>query len=74
MFQTPSADRPAAHALVAGPAVVAVAAHAAHGWKLSLFVVIAMLYVAASGYWNPTMKTLALVGESVRTVTEGMSA
>lgn len=41
--------------------LVALVAHASQGWKLSLFAVLAMLYVAASGYWDPTMKTLTLV-------------
>lgn len=45
--------------------LVALLAHAARGWKLVVFVVLAMLYIAGSGYWNPTMRTLALVGVAV---------
>lgn len=45
--------------------LVALIAHAASGWKLALFTVLAMLYVAVTGYWTPTMNTLTLVGVAV---------
>lgn len=45
--------------------LVAIVAHAAQGWKLSLFSLLAIGYVAASGFWAPTMNTLILVGVAV---------
>jgi len=45
--------------------LIALMAHAAAGWRLSVFSILAMLYVAISGYWSPTMNTLTLVGVAV---------
>ena len=45
-------------------AVVLLAAHAS-GIKLAILSLLAMLYIALSGYWNPSMSTMALVGIAV---------
>ena len=46
-------------------AMVTVMAHAAAGWRLALFSVLASLYMVVVGYWDESMNTLALVGVSV---------
>ena len=46
-------------------ALVAIAAHAASGWRLAGFAVAGMLYMAVIGYWPQSMNTLALVAISV---------
>ena len=40
-------------------------AHAASGWRLALFSMLASLYMVVVGYWDESMNTLALVGVSV---------
>ena len=40
-------------------------AYAAKGWKLALFTACALLYMVVIGYWEESMRTLALVGVSV---------
>ncbi len=50
------------------PVVVAAAtilAHAANGWRLALFTLAALLYMAIVGYWEESMVTLSLVGVAV---------
>ncbi len=44
--------------------VVAIA-HRAGGGRLALFAFFALLYLLVTGYWDPSMNTLALVGVSV---------
>ncbi len=46
-------------------AVVTVMAHAASGWRLALFSMLALTYMVVVGYWDKSMNTLALVGVSV---------
>ncbi len=46
-------------------AIVTVMAHAAAGWRLALFTVLALSYMVVVGYWDESMNTLALVGVSV---------
>ena len=46
-------------------AIVTVMAHAASGWRLALFSMLASLYMVVVGYWDESMNTLALVGVSV---------
>lgn len=46
-------------------ALVAVVAHAANGWRLVLFAVLAMVYMLVTGYWYQSMNSLALVVISV---------
>ena len=46
-------------------AIVTVMAHAAAGWRLALFSVLALAYMVVVGYWDESMNTLALVGVSV---------
>jgi len=46
-------------------AVVAVVAHRASGWSLTLFTVLAMLYMVVIGHWDKSMNSLALVALSV---------
>jgi len=38
---------------------------AAGGWRLAVFTLVALVYMLVSGYWKPSMNTLALVGVSV---------
>lgn len=45
-------------------AVTLLAWHA-KGWRLSLLCVLALLYIALSGYWTQAMNTMALVGIAV---------
>ena len=45
-------------------AVVLLAWHAS-GIRLAIICLLAMLYIALSGYWNPSMSTMALVGIAV---------
>ena len=45
-------------------AVVLLAWHAS-GIRLAFICLLAMLYIALSGYWNPSMSTMALVGIAV---------
>lgn len=40
-------------------------AHAASGWRLSLFTFVSLLYMVIVGYWDESMNTLALVVISV---------
>ena len=46
-------------------AVVAVVAHRASGWSLTIFTVLAMLYMLVIGHWDKSMNSLALVALSV---------
>ncbi len=46
-------------------ALVAVVAHAAQGWRLVIFAVLAMTYMLVTGYWYQSMNSLALVALSV---------
>jgi len=46
-------------------AMVTVMAHAASGWRLAVFCVLASLYMVVVGYWDESMNTLSLVGVSV---------
>jgi len=42
-------------------AIFAAFAWVAAGWKLMLFTVLAMMYMVITGYWSPSMNTLATV-------------
>ncbi len=46
-------------------ALCAVAAHAAAGWRLVIFTVIALMYMVVVGYWSESMNSLSLVAISV---------
>jgi glycine betaine/proline transport system permease protein len=46
-------------------AVVAIIAHRAGGWKLSVFTTLALGYMVVVGYWQESMTTLSLVAVSV---------
>jgi glycine betaine/proline transport system permease protein len=45
--------------------LVAIVAHAAQGWRLVIFAVLAMSYMLVTGYWSKSMNSLALVALSV---------
>ena len=46
-------------------ALCAVAAHAAAGWRLVIFTIVALFYMVVVGYWTESMNSLALVAISV---------
>lgn len=46
-------------------ALVAILAHAAGGWRLVMFSLIALGYMLVIGYWHESMRSLALVSLSV---------
>ena len=46
-------------------AVFAVVAHAASGWRLAAFTILALLYMVVVGYWSESMNSLSLVAISV---------
>ena len=46
-------------------ALAATVAHAASGWRLAVFTVIALLYMVVVGYWDESMNSLSLVAISV---------
>jgi glycine betaine/proline transport system permease protein len=45
--------------------LVAIVAHAAQGWRLVIFAVLALSYMLVTGYWSKSMNSLALVALSV---------
>ena len=46
-------------------AAIALLAHLASGWRLAAFSIGALFYMVVVGYWDESMRTLALVGVSV---------
>lgn len=46
-------------------ALVALASHAAGGWRLTLFSTLSLLYMVVVGYWTESMNTLSLVAVAV---------
>ena len=45
-------------------ALVAIVAHAAQGWRLAIFALLAMSCMLVTGYWSKSMNSLALVALS----------
>jgi glycine betaine/proline transport system permease protein len=46
-------------------ALVTIVAHAAGGWRLAMFALLSMTYMLVTGFWAPSMNSLALVAISV---------